>query len=90
MVSNCRLAQLTVLAIITMLAAFLLAACGTETSQSQTTVEQSPEVAGLVQKYMDMKHLGMAGQVDEFIADVVEPIRARYGDALGGEATVEV
>ena len=29
-------------------------------------------------------------QVDEFIAEVVEPIRGRYADALGGEATVEV
>lgn len=29
-------------------------------------------------------------QVDEFIADVVEPIRARYADALGLGASVEV
>jgi adenylosuccinate lyase len=29
-------------------------------------------------------------QVDEFIADVVEPIRARYGDSLDCDATVEV
>ena len=29
-------------------------------------------------------------QVDEFIAEVVDPIRAKYPDALGGEAKVEV
>jgi adenylosuccinate lyase len=29
-------------------------------------------------------------QVDQFIAEVVEPIRARYGDQMDGEAEVHV
>ena len=67
---------------------------GTMTSRDlMTRLQADPMFAGIdVAKELEpMRYVGRAPeQVDEFLAEEVEPVRRRYGGALGQKADVDV